>query len=49
MGRRGWMVRPHVELFWSDLGDDGTASGLERLASTTSGAASTVAVMARKK
>jgi len=34
---RGWMVRPHVELFWSDLGMMGRASGLERLAFTTSG------------
>jgi gamma-glutamyltranspeptidase/glutathione hydrolase len=34
---RGWMVRPHVELFWSDPGMMGRASGLERLAFTPSG------------
>ncbi len=34
---RGWMVRPHVELFWSDPGMMGRASGLERLAFTSSG------------
>jgi gamma-glutamyltranspeptidase/glutathione hydrolase len=34
---RGWMVRPHVEFFWSDPGMMGRASGLERLAFTSSG------------
>ena len=34
---RGWMVRPHVEFFWSDPGMMGRASGLERLAFSSSG------------
>lgn len=34
---RGWMVRPHVEFFWSDPGMMGRASGLERLAFSHSG------------
>jgi gamma-glutamyltranspeptidase/glutathione hydrolase len=34
---RGWMVRPHVEFFWSDPGMMGRASGLERLSFTPSG------------
>jgi len=34
---RGWMVRPHVEFFWSDLGNMGRASGPERLAFSPSG------------
>lgn len=34
---RGWMVRPHVEFFWSDPGMMGRASGLERLSFSTSG------------
>ena len=33
----GWMVRPHVEFFWSDPGTMGRASGAERLAFTPSG------------
>jgi gamma-glutamyltranspeptidase / glutathione hydrolase len=33
----GWMVRPHVEFFWSDLGTMGRASGVERLALSPSG------------
>lgn len=36
-GERGWMVRPHVELFWSEPGMMGRASGLERLAFSPSG------------
>jgi gamma-glutamyltranspeptidase/glutathione hydrolase len=35
--QRGWMVRPHVEFFWSDPGTMGRASGVERLAFTPSG------------
>lgn len=34
---RGWMVRPHVEFFWSDPGTMGRASGAERLAFSPSG------------
>lgn len=34
---RGWMVRPHVELFWSDPGLMGRASGIARLSFTPSG------------
>ncbi len=34
---RGWMVRPHVELFWSDPGMMGRASGAERLGFTPAG------------
>ncbi|RZN35192.1 gamma-glutamyltransferase [Bradyrhizobium sp. Leo121] len=34
---RGWMVRPHVEFFWSDPGTMGRASGVERLAFSPSG------------
>ncbi|WP_454621014.1 gamma-glutamyltransferase [Bradyrhizobium cenepequi] len=34
---RGWMVRPHVEFFWSDPGTMGRASGVERLSFTPSG------------
>lgn len=34
---RGWMVRPHVEFFWSDPGMMGRASGLERLSFSASG------------
>jgi gamma-glutamyltranspeptidase/glutathione hydrolase len=34
---RGWMVRPHVEFFWSDPGMMGRASGLERLSFSESG------------
>lgn len=34
---RGWMVRPHVELFWLDPGTMGRASGLDRLSYTASG------------
>lgn len=34
---RGWMVRPHVELFWSDPGTMGRASVMERLKFTSSG------------
>ncbi len=34
---RGWMVRPHVELFWSDPGTMGRASGPERLSFSASG------------
>jgi gamma-glutamyltranspeptidase/glutathione hydrolase len=33
----GWMVRPHVEFFWSDPGTMGRASGVERLAFSLSG------------
>lgn len=35
--KRGWMVRPHVEFFWSDPGLMGRASGLERLSFSASG------------
>lgn len=34
---RGWMVRPHVELFWSDPGVMDRASGIDRLSFTASG------------
>jgi gamma-glutamyltranspeptidase/glutathione hydrolase len=34
---RGWMVRPHVEFFWSDPGTMGRASGQERLSFSESG------------
>ncbi|HBR44780.1 MAG TPA: gamma-glutamyltransferase, partial [Afipia sp.] len=34
---RGWMVRPHVELFWSDPGIMDRASGIDRLSFTASG------------
>lgn len=34
---RGWMVRPHVEYFWSDPGTMGRASVVDRLSFTTSG------------
>jgi gamma-glutamyltranspeptidase / glutathione hydrolase len=34
---RGWMVRPHVEFFWSEPGMMGRASGLDRLAFSPSG------------
>lgn len=34
---RGWMVRPHVEFFWSDPGMMGRASGAERLSFSASG------------
>lgn len=34
---RGWIVRPHVEFFWSDPGLMGRASGLERLSFSASG------------
>lgn len=34
---RGWMVRPHVEFFWSDPGAMGRASGPERLSFSASG------------
>ncbi|WP_398465538.1 gamma-glutamyltransferase [Tardiphaga sp.] len=34
---RGWMIRPHVEFFWSDPGMMGRASGLERMSFSKSG------------
>ena len=34
---RGWVVRPHVEFFWSDPGTMGRASGADRLSFSTSG------------
>jgi len=34
---RGWMVRPHVEFFWSDPGIMDRASGIDRLSFTASG------------
>lgn len=34
---RGWMVRPHVDFFWSDPGSMGRASVIDRLALTASG------------
>ena len=34
---RGWMVRPHVEFFWSDPGEMGRVSGRERMAFSASG------------
>ncbi|TKT72541.1 gamma-glutamyltransferase [Afipia massiliensis] len=34
---RGWMVRPHVEFFWSDPGLMDRASGIDRLSFTASG------------
>lgn len=34
---RGWMVRPHVELFWSDPGVMDRASGIDRLSFSASG------------
>lgn len=34
---RSWIVRPHVEFFWSDPGTMGRASGVERLAFSQSG------------
>ncbi|MGO3931877.1 gamma-glutamyltransferase [Rhodopseudomonas pseudopalustris] len=34
---RGWMVRPHVELFWSDPGTMGRAAVVDRLTFSASG------------